>query len=69
MTFPVCTWSVARKQSIRSGGGRVDNLTTSYLKRKETKIDGHKTDNYGRNRSSLGLLFVKHSDSLLDISC
>ena len=59
MTLPVCTWSVARKQSIRSVGGHVHNLTTSYFERKETKFVGNKTAIYGRNRSSLGLLFVK----------
>ena len=31
VTLPVGTWSVARKQSIRSVGGHVRNLTTSYF--------------------------------------
>ena len=30
VTLPVGTWSVARKQSIRSVSGHVRNLTTSY---------------------------------------
>ena len=59
VTFPVGTWSVARKQSIRSIGGHVRNLTTSYFERKETKFVGNKTAIYGRIRSSLCLLFVK----------
>ena len=59
MTFPVGTWSVARKQSICSVGGQVRNITTSYFKRKETKFVGNKTAIYGQNRSSLCLLFVK----------
>ena len=58
VTLPVGTWSVARKQSIRSVGGHVRNLTTSYFERKETKFVGNKTAIYGRNRSSLCLLFV-----------
>ena len=59
MTLPVSKWSVARKQSIRSVGGHVRNLTTSYFKRKETKFVGNKTAIHGRNRSYLCLLFVK----------
>ena len=35
------------------------NLTTLYFERKETKFVGNKTAIYGRNRSSLCLLFVK----------
>ena len=31
VTLPVGTWLVARKQSIRSVGGHVRNLTTSYF--------------------------------------
>ena len=48
-----------KKQLIRSVGGHVHNLTTSYFERKETKFVFNKTAIYGRNRSSLGLLFVK----------
>ena len=59
VTLPVGTWSVARKQSIRSVGGHVHNLTTSYFERKETKFVGYKTSIYSRNRSSFWLLFVK----------
>ena len=35
------------------------NLTTSHFEGKETEFVGNKTAIYGRNRSSLGLLFVK----------
>ena len=59
VTLPVGTWSVARKQSIRSVCGHVRNLTTSYFERKETKFVGNKTAIYRRNRSSVCLLFVK----------
>ena len=59
VTPPVGTWSVARKQSIRSVGRHVRNLTTSYFEWKETKFVGNKTANYSRNRSSLCLFFVK----------
>ena len=59
VTLPVDTWSVARKQSIRSDGGHVRNLTTSYFERKETKFVGNKTAIYSQNCSSLCLLFVK----------
>ena len=59
VTLPVGTWSVARKQSIRSVGGHVRNLTTSYFERKETKSAGNKTAIYSRSASSLCLLFVK----------
>ena len=57
--LPVGTWSVAHKQPNRSVGGHVRNLTTSYFERKETKFVGNKTAIYGRNRSSLCLLFVE----------
>ena len=43
VTLLVGTWSVARKQSIRSVGGHVRNLTTSYFERKETKFVGNNT--------------------------
>ena len=59
VTLPVGTWSVARTQSIGSVGSHVRNRTTSYFERKETKFVGNKTAIYGRNRSSLCLLFVK----------
>ena len=50
---------VARKQSIRSVGGHVRNLITSYFERKETKFVGNKTAINRPNRPSLCLLFVK----------
>ena len=59
VTLPVGTWSVACKQSIPSVGGHVRNLTTSYFEQNETKFVGNKTAIYGRNPSSLCLLFVK----------
>ena len=59
VTLPVGATSVARKQSIRSVGGHVHNLTTSYFEGKETKFVGNKTAIYICNRSSLYLLFVK----------
>ena len=59
VTLPVGTWSFARKQLIRSVGGHVRNLTTSYFERKEIKFVGNKTAIYVWNRSSLCLLFVK----------
>ena len=36
VTLSVGTWSVSRKQLIRSVGGHVRNLTISYFERKET---------------------------------
>ena len=59
VTHPVGTWPVARKRLIRSAGGLMRNLTTSYFERKETKFVGNMTAIYGRNCSSLYLLFVK----------
>ena len=59
MTLPVGASSAARKQSIRSAGDHVRNLTTSYFERKETKFVGNKTAIYSWNRSSLYLRFVK----------
>ena len=59
VTLPVGTWSAAHKQSIRSVGGHVRNLTTSYFERKEVKFVGNKTSIYRRHCSSLFLLFVK----------
>ena len=55
VTFPVSTWSVARKQSFRFDGGHVHNVTTSHLERKETKFVS-KTAIYRRIRSSVCLL-------------
>ena len=46
VTLLVGTWSVARKQSFRCVGGHVQNLTTSYFDRKETKFVGNKTAIY-----------------------
>ena len=54
VTLPVGTWSVTRKQSIRSVGGHVRNLTTLYFKRKETKFVGNKTAIY----IEIALLYV-----------
>ena len=59
LTLPVGTWSVARTQSIRSVGGHVHNLTTSYFERKESKFVSNKTAIYRQNCSSLCILFVK----------
>ena len=59
MSLLVGTWSVARKQSSYSVGGRARSLTTLYFKRKQTKFVGNETVIYGWNRSSLCLLFVK----------
>ena len=59
VTIPVGTWLFSRKQSIRSVGGPVRNLTTSYFEQKETKFVGNKTAIFGRNRSFVCLLFVK----------
>ena len=59
LTLPVGIWLVAPKQSIRSVGSHVRNLTALYFERKETKFVGNKTAIYGCNRSSFCLLFVK----------
>ena len=46
VTLSVSSWSVARKQLVRSVGGHVRNLTTSYFDRIETKFVGNKTTIY-----------------------
>ena len=67
VTLSVVRRSVASQQSIRSVGGQVPNLTTSYFEWKEMKFVGKKTTIYRRNlllssrcltRSSLCLFFV-----------
>ena len=59
VTLPVGTWSIGRKIPIRSVDGHVRNLKTLHFERKETKFVGNETAIYGRNRSSVCLLFVK----------